>query len=156
MKTCHFWVQTVAFAPKKNSLQKAININLTYLLSPFILQNLKKNCLSKSRGRTHHFGAENDPITTQNVFEKNLELMQSYDHATILTDLPWRIFNIIFMYLLVSLSKNWKKLLKLTRVKTMHHLGPKITHWSKQGFFFSEKVTTNSWSTYCAPSLCKI
>lgn len=134
MRTCHFWVQTVAFAPKKNSLQKAININLTYILSPFILQNLKKNCLRKSRD----WGWKWPNYHTECFWKKtkkSLELMQSYDHKTILTDLPWRIFNIIFMYLLVSLSKNWKKLLKLTRVKTMHHLGPKITHWSKQGFF---------------------
>ena len=54
----HFWAQNGPFAPNKIFFWKIINIILTYLIAPFIVQNLKK----------HNFWAQNGPFPQMRIF----------------------------------------------------------------------------------------
>ena len=58
------------FVPNKHFLRKIINITFIYLLTNFIVPNLKKIYNRPTVMRMHHFGPEMDQFAQTNIFLK--------------------------------------------------------------------------------------
>ena len=79
----HFWAKNILFAPSKTFFWKNINITLTYLLVPFIVQNLKKilHTDPEFRGCTS-FGTKMAHFPKWEFFSENLSMsLISFIHA---------------------------------------------------------------------------
>ena len=66
------------FVPNKHFLGKIINITFIYLLTNFIVPNLKKIYNRPTVMRMHHFGPEMDQFAQINIFLKTVNKPSSY------------------------------------------------------------------------------
>ena len=125
--------------PQKKFSRKTINKISMQLLTPFILQNSKKNSQSRSTVmRMCHFRAQNDPFVLNKFF-----LVQ-----TII---------ITFIYLLaLFIVQNFKKFLqRFQNYEDASFLGPKWSNCPLKKKIFG-KLLISFLSNYQPLSLCKI